>query len=133
VATTAPPTYITTRRSRRIWLTMPIRVSQVISGTLQWTEEASTLVVNAHGALILLHHEVTVGEALTISDMSTGAGRKCRVVMIGSRTSGMNEVGVELLEPFDDFWRAIDPPREWMEFRQAGRDSARAAGEKMKC
>ena len=133
MATTPPLTYITTRRSRRIWHTMPIRVSQVISGTLQWTEETSTLVVNAHGALILLQHEVTVGQALTISDMSTGIERKCRVVMSGSRTSGMTEVGVELLEPFNDFWRVIDPPRDWAEFRDAGSKSALVAGEKIKC
>jgi len=48
------------------------------------------------------------------------SGRKCRMVMIGARTANMNEVGVELLEPFNDFWRTHDPPKGSAQFREAG-------------
>ena len=65
------------------------------------------MLVNAHGALILLSTEVTVGQRLTLADVRTEQKRECRVVMIGFRTSNMNQVGVELLEPFDGFWRAL--------------------------
>jgi hypothetical protein len=82
-------------------------------------EETSTLVVNAHGALILLNHEVAVGQTLTISDLRNGSERKCRVVMLGAKTSGMNEVGIELLQP--DFWRVPNAPSDWAQFANSGK------------
>ena len=103
MASTRPPTYSTPRPSQRIWLTMPIHVLFEVSDRLQRAGETSTLVVNAHGALILLTTEVTVGQRLTLADIRTEQKRECRVVMIGFRTSNVNEVGVELREPFDGF------------------------------
>jgi hypothetical protein len=121
VNASSPPVYATLRRSRRIWFTMPIGVSCLLSERLAWTEETSTLVVNAHGALILLNHEVAVGQTLTISDLRNGSERKCRVVMLGAKTSGMNEVGIELLQPFDDFWHAPNVPSDWAQFANSGK------------
>jgi hypothetical protein len=121
VNASSPPVYATPRRSRRIWFTMPIGVSCLLSERLAWTEETSTLVVNAHGALILLNHEVVVGQTLTISDLRSSSERKCRVVMIGAKTSGMNEVGIELLQPFDDLWRVPNAPSDWAQFASAGK------------
>lgn len=50
---------------------MPKRGLLVVSDRPQWAEETSTLVVNAHGALILLSLEVTVGQHLTLADVRT--------------------------------------------------------------
>ena len=105
------------RRSRRVWFTMPIRISSAGSGNSIWIEESSTLVVNAHGALILLCREVAVGQVLKISDLKIASERKCRVVMVGARYAGAAEVGIELLEPFADFWRVPNPPQDWAQFR----------------
>jgi hypothetical protein len=132
MVSTQPAAYSVTRRSQRIWLTMPIRVSLNVADWLQWTEETSALVVNAHGALVLLSKEVQVGQSLTLSDVRTDQRRKCRVVMIGVRTANMNEVGVELLEPFNDFWRALDPPKGLAQFRETGEGSVVAGGTKLK-
>ena len=82
---------------------MPIGALLVVSDRLQWAEETSPLVVNAHGALILLSTEVTVGQHLTLADVRTEQKRACRAVMIGCRTSDRNAVRAELLEPFDGF------------------------------
>lgn len=119
----SPPVYTTPRRSRRIWLTMPIRVSCWLMERLAWTEETSTLVVNAHGALILLSHEVAVGQVLRIGRLRSDMERKCRVVMIGVKASGMYEVGIELLEPSNDFWRVDNPPSDWAQFATPGKVS----------
>ena len=55
------------------------------------------------------------------------------MVMIGARTGNMNEVGVELLEPFNDFCRTPDPPKDWAQFREAGNGSVvEVAGTKLK-
>ena len=95
---------------------MPIRISLFVDEQLQWEEETSTLVVNAHGALILLNHVVSTGHVLTIGDLGSAEQRKCRVVMLGARTSGMSEVGIEFLEPFANFWRVRTPPPDWAAF-----------------
>jgi hypothetical protein len=127
-----PSGYSIARRSQRIWLTMPIRVAFSVADQVQWTEETSTLIVNAHGALILLRNEVQVGQSLTLSDVRTNKRRDCRVVTIGAHTANMKEVGVELLEPFNDFWRVLDPPKDWAQFREGGRRSIEEAGTKPK-
>ena len=87
--------------------------------------------MNAHGALILLSTEVTVGQRLTLADIRTAQKRECREVMIGFRTSNMNEVGVELLEPFDGFWPALNPPRDWAQFREAWKQNVVTCGAKL--
>jgi len=116
VTSSQSTTYSTPRRSRRIWFTMPIRISFLVEERVQWEEETSTVVVNAHGALILLNHEVTVGQVLAVSDLGSAEGRKCRVVMLGARTSGMTEVAIELLAPYGSFWRVSNPPPDWAAF-----------------
>ena len=100
---------------------MPIRVAFSIADELQWTEETSPLIVNAHGGLMLLSKEVQVGHDLALSDVPTDQRRQCRVVMIGTRPANMNEVAVELLEPFNDCWRVLDPAKGWAQFREAGK------------
>src|SRR5260221_3622164 len=122
--------YNTPRRSRRVWFTMAIRISSAVWANSLWIEESSTLVVNAHGALILLCREVAVGQVLKISDLKTGAERKCRVVMVGARYAGAAEVGIELLEPFADFWRVVNPPQDWAQFRAAANHELSATGTK---
>ena len=117
MSTAEPSTYSTPRRSRRIWFTAPVLVSFTFSERLQWTEETSTIVVNAHGALILLGREVAVGQVLTLADVKTNERRRCRVAMIGDSTGEMTEVGVELLEPYGDFWSVPDPPGDWAPFK----------------
>ncbi len=122
------PQYNIPRRSRRVWFTMPIKISSAVSGNSLWTEESSTLVVNAHGALILLCREVSVGQVLKISDLKSGAERKCRVVMVGARYAGAAEVGIELLEPFANFWRVPNPPQDWAQFGVATSHELSATG-----
>jgi hypothetical protein len=114
-----PAAFATPRRSRRIWFVMPIRISFFVAEQLQWEEETSTLVVNAHGALILLNHEVSAGQVLTIANLGSAERHKCRVVMLGARTSGMTEVGIELLEPAATFWRVKNPPPDWAALQSA--------------
>ena len=110
---------------------MPICVSHSVSERQEWREETSTVVVNAHGALILLNHDVEVGQMLKLSDVKTGDGRPCRVVMIGTRLQGLVEVGVELLAPFNDFWRTTNPPSDWAQFCDAAKTAIHGSADKM--
>jgi hypothetical protein len=38
---------------------------------------------------------------------------------------------VELLRPFDGFWRALNPPRDWAQFREAWKQKVVTCGAKL--
>jgi hypothetical protein len=77
-------------------------------------ENTKTVIVNAHGALILLRTPVTMGELLTVTNANTEEQLSCRVVDISSNSeSGMTEVGMEFIEPAPKFWRVSFPPLNW--------------------
>jgi hypothetical protein len=76
-------------------------------------EEAQTIIVNAHGALILLAMKVTIGQLLTIVNPKTDDTLTCRVVFVGSSHSGKAEVGIEFMKPAPRFWRMSFPPDDW--------------------
>jgi hypothetical protein len=124
--TTPPPkppqpatAFTTLRRSQRIWLTAAIRVSYNGRDQASWTEETSSIVANAHGALILVEHELATGQVLTIESIKTREVRTCRVVMFGATVADLQEVGIEFTEPSADFWGLSQPPGDWAPFSKS--------------
>lgn len=124
-ASSVPPTrYASVRRSQRVWFTSPIRVSGSNAAGTQWSEETSTLIVSAHGALILLEHSVVQDQTLTLSRLNFPEERACRVAMVGKQTGGMLEVGLELLGPYNNFWNVPNPPADWANFNESWRPAS---------
>lgn len=78
----------------------------------QFSEPTSTLVVNAHGALITLEAKATQGQSLLISGPSTET-RACRVVYVGPTLQGRTQYGIEFIEPCPNFWHITFPPEDW--------------------
>jgi hypothetical protein len=77
-------------------------------------EQTKTVVVNAHGALILLRTAVTMGELLTVRNVMTEEQLSCRVVDLSSISeSGIAEVGMEFTEPAPQFCHIAFPPANW--------------------
>jgi hypothetical protein len=76
-------------------------------------EETYTVVVNAHGALILLEAIVRVGQSLTLRNAKSQEEVLCRVVDLNSSRTGQAEVGVEFLQPSPRFWHIAFPPVDW--------------------
>jgi hypothetical protein len=77
-------------------------------------EHTKTVVINVHGALILLRTAVTMGELLTVRNVMTQEQLTCRVMDLSSISeSGIAEVGMEFIEPTANFWHVSFPPANW--------------------
>src|SRR5258708_1309171 len=75
------------RRSQRVLMTIPVRVSgQNVLGS-PFEEETQTRAISAHGALILISAQVYRGQRLTLSNVQTKAALECIVAHIDRRPS----------------------------------------------
>jgi hypothetical protein len=101
------------RRSQRILLAVPVRVSGKRANGAPFVEHAMTLIVNAHGALLQLEEPVREGQALSVRNVITGEETPCKVVDLSPGTEGAGEIGVEFIEPNPRFWRVSFPPADW--------------------
>ncbi len=101
------------RRSQRVCLSVPIVVIKGGQGNSQTPEETRTLIVSAHGALLVLRLPVQAGELLTLKHNKTQEELVCRVVNVGPEQSGKREVAVEFQHPAPRFWRIAFPPADW--------------------
>jgi len=79
-----PPGSRQTRRSQRVLMTIPVRVSGKSGAASPFEEEAHTRAISAHGALILLSAQVFRGQRLTLSNVQTKAALECVVAHIDS-------------------------------------------------
>ena len=70
----------------------------------KFKETCETVVVNAHGGLLLLKHEVDNGEMLVITNPETQEELECRIVYLGDPGDKGQRVGVEFLTPAPRFW-----------------------------
>jgi PilZ domain-containing protein len=104
------------RRSQRVILTLAVTVRNEGSSPKEtsFVEETHTLIVNLHGALILLAAKVAKGQTLRMSNRATKDEQLCRVASISPGTEGKSQVGVEFLKPSPDFWRISFPPEDWV-------------------
>jgi hypothetical protein len=78
----------------------------------KFREVCETLVVNGHGGLLLLKHEIDNGEMLVITNPETQEELECRVVYLGDLGYRGQRVGVEFLTPAPRFWGVefVDTP-----------------------
>lgn len=70
----------------------------------KFKETCETVVVNGHGGLLVLKHEVDDGEMLVITNPETLEEQECRVVYLGDLGAKGQRVGVEFLTPAPRFW-----------------------------
>jgi len=108
-----PSAFANQRRSQRILLSVPLRVGGKRMNGSAFTEHTSTLIVNAHGALIQLREAVHVGQPLNLRNMATGEEEHCTVVDVNEGQNGLPEVGIEFADANPRFWRVSFPPADW--------------------
>jgi hypothetical protein len=108
-----PNVYANQRRSQRILLTVPIIISGPRSNKPPFSERTTTLIVNAHGALIQLREPVLVGQTLRMKSLATGEELTCTVVDIIPGNTPIPEIGVEFSQAYPHFWRVSFPPADW--------------------
>ena len=110
----AHPTKVSNlRRSQRVCLSVPVVVIKGGPGKNASSEETRTLVVSAHGALLVLLLPLQVGDLLILRHTKTQEELTCRVVHLGPDQFGKREVGVEFEAPAPRFWRIAFPPADW--------------------
>src|SRR3984893_9690282 len=101
------------RRSQRVLMTIPVRVSGQNGVGLPFEEETHTRAISAHGGVILLSTQVNRGQRLTLSNVQTKAALECVVAHIDSHQGGHPQVGVEFMLPNPIFWHVAFPPKDW--------------------
>ena len=101
------------RRSQRVLMTIPVRVSGQSGVGLPFEEETHTRAISAHGALILVSTEVYRGQRLTLSNVHTKAALECVVAHVARPQSDHPQVGVEFVLPNPIFWHVAFPPKDW--------------------
>jgi hypothetical protein len=92
------------RRSTRVFHKMRLQVKGRNHSGRRFTETCQTLVVNAHGGLLLLKQEVKDGEMLVLIHPETLEEQECRIVYMGELADKGQRVGVEFLTPAPHFW-----------------------------
>jgi hypothetical protein len=83
---------------------MPVKASGKDHNGKKFKEACETVVVNAHGGLLLLKHEINDGEMLILENPATQEEQECRVVFLGEPSDRGQRVGVEFLTPSPHFW-----------------------------
>ncbi|HVO56158.1 MAG TPA: hypothetical protein VMT51_00530 [Dongiaceae bacterium] len=101
------------RRSQRIYLSVRITVSGVLNDGVKFQEETSTLLVNSHGALIVLGTRMRDSQALMLRNSTTNRECRCRVVETVAEREGRFEIAIELTEAVPNFWPVVFPPDDW--------------------
>jgi hypothetical protein len=108
-----PITFSNQRRSQRILLSVPVQVSGRNANGALFSEETTTLIVNAQGGLIALKQEVAVGQTISVKHETTLQEISSAVMNIEAGTDGVREIGIEFVRPDTKFWRVTFPPIDW--------------------
>lgn len=101
------------RRSQRVLMTIPVRLSGQSGVGLPFEEETHTRAISAHGALILVSAPVYRGQRLTLLNIQTKAALECVVAHIDRRKGEHPQAGVEFTLPNPMFWHVAFPPKDW--------------------
>jgi hypothetical protein len=92
------------RRSSRVFHKMRVLAQGRAHNGKKFRETCETVVVNGHGGLLFLKHEIDNDEMLVITNPETLEEQECRVVYLGEPADKGQRVGVEFLTPAPRFW-----------------------------
>jgi len=101
------------RRSQRVLMKIPVRVSLQAGNAALSEEETHTLAVSAHGALLAVSAPLYRGQRLTLLNPQTKDSLECVVAHIDKFPDEQVKVGVEFLLPNPTFWHVAFPPKDW--------------------
>lgn len=92
------------RRSRRLPLSIPVRVYGRTTKNRPFRDVTETNAVSVHGGLLALAAKVKQGQTVLLVNAITEEERECRVVYVESKLWGKREIGVEFTNHGGDFW-----------------------------
>jgi hypothetical protein len=98
------------RRSKRLPLSIPVRVYGHTPDGQPFRDETSTNAVSAHGGLLSLAPRVKRGQTVLLVNSFTQEERTCRVVYVKPQLWGKNKVALEFGDKkTGDFWHVYNP------------------------
>ncbi|HEX2710940.1 MAG TPA: hypothetical protein VHM88_01775 [Candidatus Acidoferrales bacterium] len=106
-------TIVEHRRSQRLLLDVPVIIRGESAREQSFQEETFTIVVSAHGALVVLAAKVVLGQRLLLTNPKTGDEREGRVASLGSPYGGLTQVGIAFTRPAPEFWPLSPTPDAW--------------------
>jgi hypothetical protein len=95
------------RRSKRVQHKTPVTVRFQDANKNSISENTNTIVVNDHGALILLAAEVKTQQIIHLENPGFGEEVLCRVASLGPTLMGKTQVAVEFITPKPEFWGTV--------------------------
>jgi hypothetical protein len=101
------------RRSSRVVIDIPVTLFGQSSDRKMFKEQAKTLTVSAHGALVSLKADVDPQRPVLMANPRTGMEVQCRVANRKSTKDGGSEIGLEFANPLPKFWGIHFPPEDW--------------------
>jgi hypothetical protein len=104
--------HVERRRSARLSSNLTLVVSGESTEKQLFQEEALTLSVSAHGALIALTTQVGLGQKLLLINPKTWNKREGRVSRLVELDGQSTQVAIEFAHPAPEFWPISAPPRK---------------------
>ena len=101
------------RRSQRLLLDAGLIVRGISVEMEVFQEEALTISVSAHGALMLLSAKVALGQTLFLKNPRTQNEMEGRVARFGPPDGRVAQVGVEFVRAAPQFWPVKPAPDNW--------------------
>lgn len=101
-----------TRRSKRVYIAMAVRVAAK-RGKDSFEEDSATETVSAHGCMIRLAAAVKREEKVILTNLRSEETIECRVASIGQTVGSKRQVGLEFSRPGGSFWHIAFPPEDW--------------------
>jgi hypothetical protein len=95
------------RRSKRVQHRSPVMVRFQSANKQSISEKTNTIIVNDHGALILLAAAVETQQIIRLENLNSGEELLCRVVNLGPTLMGKTQVAVEFIMPKPGFWGTV--------------------------
>ena len=85
------------RRSRRVLLSVAVRISGSNPNGVAFSEDSTTVAVSAHGGLVPLKAAIRHGQRLKIRNQNTDEEIPCTAIDVNGGSNGIREVGVEFV------------------------------------
>jgi hypothetical protein len=100
------------RRSKRVQTRIPVTVRLRDAAKRSTLEKTEAIIVNDHGALILLAATAEINQIIRVENPSSGEELLCRVTSLGDSFMGKTQVGVEFVVPTPGFWRSVSNTKD---------------------
>jgi hypothetical protein len=101
------------RRSQRLFLQVPVVIEGQLANKSEFSENAHTVVVNAHGALVELGISLDPGKRVLLRNIRTSEKIASEVKLVTPGESGKFNVALEFVDPDPSFWHISFPPEDW--------------------